>query len=212
MRTLTLTVGAMVAAALVLTGCAGPAANPATTSSPEATVSPSAPSSPTPSPSPSPDPTAFAITSPDFADRDELADKFTANAFGGQCVGENINPELEWRNAPEGTVTFAIAMTDEAANGWVHWLHANIPADVTGVAQGESASLPGVTGRDQATGQPAYFGPCPPGPSHRYVFTLYALDAELDLTEGYSGTDLVIAMKDHILAETAITGMRSGPA
>jgi Raf kinase inhibitor-like YbhB/YbcL family protein len=163
-------------------------------------------------PQPSVDPNAFSVTSPDFADGEELADIHTADAFSGQCTGDNINPALEWTNAPEGTVTFAIAMTDESASGWVHWVHANIPADVTTVAQGESASLPGVAGRDQATGQPGYFGPCPPGPNHRYVFTIYALDTELDLEERFSGLDLTLAMSGHILGETAITGMRSGPA
>lgn len=205
MRNLTFTI-AGAAALVLLAGCAGPTAT--VTTAPEVTMTAETPASP----SASPDPTAFAVTSPDFADGGELDQKFTADAFGGQCVGENINPALEWRNAPEGTVAFAIAMTDESASGWVHWLHTNIPADVSGVAQGDSGSLPGVTGRDQAKGVAAYFGPCPPGPNHRYVFTLYALDAELDLAEGFSGADLVNAMKDHILAETSITGMRSGPA
>lgn len=203
MKPLTLTIGIL--AAVALAGCAGSASAPA--SSPEVTMS--APSS---TPAPSADSTAFVVTSPDFVDGGELDEKFTADAFGGQCVGDNISPALAWRNAPEGTVTFAIAMTDESANGWVHWLHADIPASVTSVAQGASGDLPGVAGRDQAKGLPQYFGPCPPGPDHRYVFTVYALDAELGLQEGFSGTDLVIAMKDHVLAAAAITGVRSGPA
>lgn len=163
-------------------------------------------------PSPNVDPTAFTVTSVDFADGEELADIHTANAFSGQCTGDNVNPALEWSNAPEGTVTFAIAMTDESASGWVHWVHANIPADVTSVEQGASASLPGVAGRDQATGEAGYFGPCPPGPNHRYVFTVYALDAQLALEPRFSGLDLTIAMSEHVLGEAQITGMRSGPA
>lgn len=154
----------------------------------------------------------FAITSPDFADGEELADSATASAFGGQCAGDNVNPALEWNEAPAGTVTFAITMIDESAGNWVHWVHANIPAEVTTVAQGASADLPGVQGRDQATGEPGYFGPCPPGPSHRYVFTVHALDTELELETGFSNLDLIIAMGDHVLGSAEITGMRSGPA
>ena len=199
-----------------LAGCAAGSATPETipaTAITEPTMSTSNPSE-TPSPSAS-DPdatTAFTVTSADFADGDELAESAKASAFDGQCTGDNINPALEWSNLPEGTVTLAIAMTDESANGWVHWLHANIPADVTGVASGASADLAGVTGRDQAMGQAAYFGPCPPGPNHRYVFTVYALDAELALEESYSFSDFVVAMKDHVLGKTAITGMASGGA
>jgi Raf kinase inhibitor-like YbhB/YbcL family protein len=163
-------------------------------------------------PAPSPNPTAFTVTSADFADGEELDVIHTADAFSGQCTGDNINPALAWSNPPQGTVTFAIAMTDESASGWVHWVHANIPADVTSVEQGGSSSLPGVAGRDQATGEAGYFGPCPPGPDHRYVFTVYALDAELALEPRFSGLDLTLAMSGHILGEAAITGMRSGPA
>ena len=208
MTTLSRPLGGAIAVVLLLAGCAHVGAELPTTPTTQVTVTPSTSAAP----SPSQDPNAFTVTSPDFADGEELADIHTANAFSGQCTGDNINPALEWSNAPEGTVGFAIAMTDESASGWVHWVHANIPPDVTSVAQGESASLPGVAGRDQATGEAGYFGPCPPGPNHRYVFTIYALDTELALEPRFSGLDLTLAMSGHILAETAITGMRSGPA
>ena len=194
---------------VALAGCAAGSTTPepnTVTATTESTMSPS------PSPSDAESTTAFTVTSADFADGDELAKSATASAFEGQCTGDNLNPALAWANVPEGTVTLAIAMTDESANGWVHWLHANIPADVPGVAAGASADLAGVTGRDQAMGQPAYFGPCPPGPNHRYVFTVYALDTELALEESFSFSDLVVAIKDHVLGKTQITGMASGPA
>jgi Raf kinase inhibitor-like YbhB/YbcL family protein len=208
MKTLSVATSTALAVALLLAGCAQTGAGTPNATAPEVPM----PTTSSAAPQPSVDPTAFSVTSPDFADGEELADIHTADAFSGQCTGDNINPALEWTNAPEGTVTFAIAMTDESASGWVHWVHANIPADVTTVAQGESASLAGVAGRDQATGEAGYFGPCPPGPNHRYVFTVYALDAELALEPRFSGLDLTLAMSGHILAESAITGMRSGPA
>ncbi len=57
-----------------------------------------------------------------------------------------------------------------------------------------------------------YFGPCPPSPDHHYVFTVYALDAELALEPGFTVGELKDAMKGHILAEGSLTGLRSGPA
>jgi len=197
---------------LALAGCAAGSATPESipaSASMEPTMSASNPPA---SASPSVDPLAFAVVSADFADGGDLPLSTTASAFSGQCAGDNLNPALEWSNLPPGTVSVAIAMTDASASNWVHWLHANIPVDVQGVATGASADLPGVTGKDQATFQPAYFGPCPPGPDHRYVFTVYALDTELGLAESYSYSDFVVAIKDHVLGQASITGWASGPA
>ena len=151
------------------------------------------------------------LTSPDFADGDELADWTTASAFGGQCAGENLNPAFEWSGAPEGTAAFAITMLDGSAGNFIHWLHGDIPGDVTGIERGGSAELPGFVGRNQGIGT-GYFGPCPPGPDHRYEFTLYALDTPLGLTDGAGFADFKGAAEGHVLGTASITGTRSGPA
>jgi len=152
----------------------------------------------------------FAVTSPDFANGDELADWATANAFNGQCTGDNLNPALEWTGAPEGAESFAIVLIDRDAGNYVHWVHFDIPSNVTSVARGGSGDLPGVEGAtNQSTG---YFGPCPPGPDHHYEFTVYALDASLGLPAGAGFSAVTKAIAGHELAEASITGLRSGPA
>jgi Raf kinase inhibitor-like YbhB/YbcL family protein len=46
-----------------------------------------------------------------------------------------------------------------------------------------------------------YGGPCPPGgSSHRYTFSLYALDSKLNLAPRATRTQLEDAVKGHILA------------
>ena len=40
----------------------------------------------------------------------------------------------------------------------------------------------------------------------QYIFKAYALDAELELKEGFSKQELEGAMKDHIVAEAKLTG------
>lgn len=182
-----------VLAALLLAGCGGTGAAP----------------SPPPSDA---DPSAFAVTSPDFVDGGELADSVTANHFNGQCVGTNLNPALEWSGAPEGTQAFAVTMLDASAGDFVHWVHSNIPADATGVPAGGSGELAGVPGHNAVTPEPGYFGPCPPGPDHEYVFTVYALDAPLDVEEGFSFQRFENRSEGHILATASITGLKSGPA
>jgi hypothetical protein len=52
-----------------------------------------------------------------------------------------------------------------------------------------------------------YNGPCPPpGPPHRYVFTLYALKTDISLPPGATKAALQRAMKDQVLAEASFTG------
>jgi len=151
------------------------------------------------------------LTSPDFADGDELADWATANAFGGQCTGDNLNPAFEWTGIPDGTQAFAITMIDRSANNYIHWVLFDIPGDAKGIARGQESSVGGIEGAT-ANAEPGYFGPCPPGPNHRYEFTLYALDAALGLERGARFADVKAAIDEHALAQASIVGMRSGPA
>lgn len=172
---------------------------------------PSATPSGSPSDSPSATPVGFAVTSPDFADGSDLPDFTTANAFGGQCAGDNLNPALAWTDVPEGTESFAIVMIDRSANNFIHWVQFDIPGDAPGIDKGGSTSVGGTYGAT-AVAEEGYFGPCPPGPDHRYEFTVYALDALLGLEAGARFVDVKTALDDHVLAQATITGMRSGPA
>jgi Raf kinase inhibitor-like YbhB/YbcL family protein len=52
-----------------------------------------------------------------------------------------------------------------------------------------------------------YGGPCPPpGKPHRYLFKVYALDAPLALGPGASKTQVLAAMRDHVLAMGELMG------
>ena len=111
-----------------------------------------------------------------------LPQKFFNN--GQNCSGENISPELEWENAPEGTKSFAVTVFDPDASeeGWWHWTVVNIPADVTKITEGASnlKRLPdGAVEGKTDFGSTGYGGACPPpGKPHRYIFTVYALGKE----------------------------------
>jgi len=201
---------ALTAAVLILTGCTG-------TSAPETTMA--EPTEPTGVATSSADPSAtapdatggFAVSSPDFADGEDLPDSATASAFGGQCTGDNTNPGFEFAGVPDGTAAFAITMIDRSASNFVHWVHGDIPGDAAGIESGGSADLAGFEGETMAP-EAGYFGPCPPGPDHRYEFTVYALDAPLGLADGVGFAEFKSAVDDHTLAVATITGMRSGPA
>lgn len=131
--------------------------------------------------------------------------------------GENVQPGFTFKNAPEGTVGYAIVMRDldvammGGPTGILHWLAWNIPAEAGGIPEG---SLPegAVTGANLMR-QNTYMGPgAPNGPRyHHYVFELYALNAKLDLPATASVDELMAALPGKVVAKAAYVGrFRSG--
>jgi Raf kinase inhibitor-like YbhB/YbcL family protein len=47
-------------------------------------------------------------------------------------------------------------------------------------------------------------GPCPPSGTHRYRFTLYALDQELGIADTPSAEDVRAAMQGHVLGDAEL--------
>jgi Raf kinase inhibitor-like YbhB/YbcL family protein len=127
------------------------------------------------------------------------------NAFGGMgCTGQNRSPRIQWSGAPAGTRSFAIIAHDPDAPtgvGFFHWIVANLPAHTTELAAG-AAMPPGAIQTQTDFGQPGYGGPCPPpGETHRYIFTVYALDVpHLDLPATASGALTRFMLRGHTLA------------
>ncbi|EJU52053.1 hypothetical protein NMEN93003_1467 [Neisseria meningitidis 93003] len=53
--------------------------------------------------------------------------------YGFGCSGGNAPPALSWKNPPAGTKSFVLTVYDKDAPtglGWMHWVVADIPADV----------------------------------------------------------------------------------
>ena len=112
---------------------------------------------------------------------------------------------------PQGVSTYALIMHDPDAPGgnWTHWVLYNIPAETISLpdvlpGQGGIAYI-GSHGINSA-GNTYYEGPCPPAGTHRYFFTLYALDTKLDFPNSPDAAELTAAMQGHILAEAELMG------
>ena len=147
----------------------------------------------------------FTISSPAFSHNTEIPSKYT-------CEGENISPELQWQNAPAGTKSFALIVDDPDAphKTFVHWIMYNIPAIITTLPEDTPKNnfTLGATDFSKTKNSPTpYGGPCPPTGTHRYFFTLYALDMHLNLQEGASKEELLQAMKGHILDTAQCIGL-----
>ena len=148
----------------------------------------------------------FTLTSSSFEDNGIIADLYTYS-MGSQCSGENFSPPLTWSGAPEGTASYLLTMVDPDGGNWVHWLLVNIPADTTSLEEIINGPETGIAGRN-SFGSNGYGGPGPPSGTHRYVFTLYALDTTLDVAPGVTLREVTQLIKDHVLGQCQLTGLR----
>jgi len=131
------------------------------------------------------------------------------------CEGDNMSPPLSWTGAPSGTKSLALIVEDPDAPDpakpqriFVHWVVYNIPSSATSLTEDASRKgLPtGATPGKGDAGKTVYGGPCPPIGRHRYFFRLYALDTERIAQSGANKSDLVNAMKGHVLGSTELMG------
>lgn len=131
--------------------------------------------------------------------------------------GRDLSPALSWSGAPQGTRSYVLILDDPDAPAglWVHWVLFDIPADVHELPAGlprspilENGSRHGSCWGVTSFSRTGYQGPMPPpGPPHRYRFTLSALDRKLALPAGATATEVRSAMEKHALEETVLTGI-----
>jgi len=124
------------------------------------------------------------------------------------CDGEDISPEIMWKNIPEKAKSLALICDDPDAPSktWIHWVVYNIPACDTCLPADIKPQYEGFIQGENDWQRIGYGGPCPPGGVHRYFFKLYALDCELDLKKGATKSELLKAMEGHILAQGELMG------
>jgi Raf kinase inhibitor-like YbhB/YbcL family protein len=147
---------------------------------------------------------AITITSSSFNEGGMIPKKHT-------CDAEDISPDLKWSGVPKEVKSLALICDDPDApvGTWVHWVLFNIPADVTTLHAGvppDAVLKNGARHGKNDFRKLGYGGPCPPGGTHRYFFKIYAIDTLLSLESGSTKTQLLAAMKDHILAEGQLMG------
>ena len=129
------------------------------------------------------------------------------------CDGDNISPQLSWKNAPKGTKSFVVTMADTNSPigiTWWQWLVIDIPGNVTELATDASGkTMPkGSIELKNNYDIKGYSGACPPKgeKAHRYVFTILALDVEkLSITERRNDAILGNLIKIHTIGSASIT-------
>jgi Raf kinase inhibitor-like YbhB/YbcL family protein len=98
------------------------------------------------------------------------------------CDGAGTSPPLDWTGVPLETAELAIVMVDSDADDFVHWVVAGLHPTGTGIELGSVP--PSAVQAFNSFGDIGYGGPCPPpGETHTYLFTIYALPEPLGLAE-----------------------------
>lgn len=194
------------------------------------------------------------IRSNSFQHRQRLAAEFAAGQASADGFGfaANRNPHLAWDEVPAGARSFVLICIDpdvptvaemvgradvqipehQVRGDFIHWVMADIPADVREIAAGSCSDgvvahgkrdpagprgarqgLNDYTGwfasdPDMAGDWYGYDGPFPPPNDlrlHRYFFRLYALDVErLPLEPRFTAGDALNAMHGHVLGQASI--------
>jgi len=147
----------------------------------------------------------MTLTSIAFTFGDTIPKEYTGD-------GADVSPPLAWTDAPKGTEAFVLICDDPDApvGTWVHWVLYDIPAARTNLPKAVPATavVPdiGRHGRNDFR-RLGYGGPAPPpGKHHRYFFTLYALGQPTGLPAGHTKSELLHAIKGHVLAEGQLMG------
>lgn len=166
-----------------------------------------------------PEAASFTVTSTTVADGAAWP---PAQWSSGVPGGKDVSPQLSWRDAPEGTKSYAVTVYDPDAptgSGFWHWAVADIPATVT--------ELPEGAGDDTGSGLPAgayqlpndariarFIGAAPPagdGP-HRYFVVVYALDVEtLGVPADATPALLGFTMSGHTLGRAVLIATAETP-
>src|SRR3989338_11309325 len=138
---------------------------------------------------------ALQLVSPDIVQGGKVPIKFT-------CDGRDVSPTLRWNDTPLGTTSLALIVDDpDAPHGtWDHWILFNIPSNVRQLPENISVLPEGSLEGKNSWDKTGYGGPCPPFGVHRYFFKLYALDTVLTLSNGTTKTEIMDAMKNHIIS------------
>jgi Raf kinase inhibitor-like YbhB/YbcL family protein len=144
------------------------------------------------------------LTSPAFDNDASIPVEYTADGTGASVP-------LKWSDLPEDVEELALIAEDpDAPNGtFVHWVAWGIPPDAPGLGSGQHP--PGMHEGRNGWDQLGYGPPSPPPGhgTHRYIFTLLALDEPPDLADGAGAEQLRRATAHNVVASAHLTGTYS---
>lgn len=126
--------------------------------------------------------------------------------------GKDISPEFIIKNLSPHAKTFIITLEDlnHPLKRFTHWVIWNIPTTNTiakAIPSGKTISSPEGAVQGIGYGLHRYAGPKPPkGKSHRYCFTIYALDCKINLKSSSTKRKVLSKANGHIIQQGTVCG------
>ncbi len=154
-------------------------------------------------------PETLTVSSEAFENGGPLPPRYTAD-------GEKLSPPLAWTGVPDGAAALILIVEDADAptpSSLVHTVAWALPPERTSLDEGALRSS-GSGGEALSLGLNSFFGAeyLPPDPlpghgPHRYLFQLFALDAPPALHGKPIRTQVIQAMKGHVMAKGCTIGI-----
>ncbi|HET9895863.1 MAG TPA: YbhB/YbcL family Raf kinase inhibitor-like protein [Streptosporangiaceae bacterium] len=144
-------------------------------------------------------PQSMTVSSPVFGANVRLPSIYT-------CHGPGLSPPLQWSGATQPVPkSFAIVLDDSQApiTPYVYWVVFDISPST--VAIGQNRLPTGAKQADNSAGKASYDPPCPRRSSHQYRFTVYALNAVINLPNGAGLREAWSAIASHVIAAGRLT-------
>lgn len=147
------------------------------------------------------DPQVMTVTSSEFGHVVPIPRTYT-------CHGSGQSPPVAWSGAPTNTKALALVMddSDTPIDPYVYWIVFNIGTATPDIQAGHVP--PGALEARNSKGTVGYTPPCPDG-RHEYRFTIYALNAPLQLPQGASLTAASSAIASHAIGYGRTDGIVS---
>lgn len=151
-----------------------------------------------------------------------LPDKYSKKANDTIQGKPALSFPFEVTNIPNKTKTIAWTLVDYdsipvCGFAYIHWVVANVPVAGSHLAieedfsrqdkvhtHGKNSLVSAFLKEDFSAIAENYTGPYPPDKDHIYTLTVYALDDELALSDGFYMNDLLKAVKNHTLAKAEL--------
>ena len=153
-------------------------------------------------------PTRLDVRSPVFDAGDAIPPLYTVD-------GEKLSPPLTWVGVPPEAQSIALVVEDADSatpDPLVHALAWNfegrdavlVEGELSKAGDAEPWSMMGLN----SFRRPRYSPPNPPPGhgEHRYAFQVFAVDRKLDLAPGAGRTELLHALRKHVLAKGCVVG------
>jgi phosphatidylethanolamine-binding protein (PEBP) family uncharacterized protein len=124
------------------------------------------------------------------------------------CKGEGTSPPVEWTNTNAGAEELVFLITDRTAGGAVHWLVAGLDPEAGGFAEN---GVPSGVETDNYEGGRGWAPLCPPpGETHTYDFSLYALAEPSEITPDQPPAEAVQQLGERLGWRATLTGTVTG--